>query len=87
MNLRRSDEKLTRSRVVFRSERKRALSALGIVELAVVNPETTKNLPLNDQLRLLQGRVNQLGGVFINGRPLPNQIRMKIVEMAQKGHK
>ncbi|PAV58240.1 hypothetical protein WR25_10341 [Diploscapter pachys] len=34
-----------------------------------------------------QGRVNQLGGVFINGRPLPNQIRMKIVEMAQKGHK
>ncbi|XP_051176868.1 protein gooseberry-like isoform X2 [Leptopilina boulardi] len=29
-----------------------------------------------------QGRVNQLGGVFINGRPLPNHIRLKIVEMA-----
>ena len=28
-----------------------------------------------------QGRVNQLGGVFINGRPLPNQIRLKIIEM------
>ena len=32
-----------------------------------------------------QGRVNQLGGVFINGRPLPNHIRLKIVEMASAG--
>ena len=32
-----------------------------------------------------QGRVNQLGGVFINGRPLPNQIRLKIIEMAAAG--
>ncbi|XP_032420592.1 paired box protein Pax-7-like isoform X3 [Xiphophorus hellerii] len=32
-----------------------------------------------------QGRVNQLGGVFINGRPLPNHIRHKIVEMAHQG--
>lgn len=32
-----------------------------------------------------QGRVNQLGGVFINGRPLPNHIRLKIVEMAGNG--
>ncbi|XP_011187391.2 segmentation protein paired [Zeugodacus cucurbitae] len=32
-----------------------------------------------------QGRVNQLGGVFINGRPLPNNIRLKIVEMAAEG--
>ncbi|EDW80211.1 uncharacterized protein Dwil_GK21081 [Drosophila willistoni] len=32
-----------------------------------------------------QGRVNQLGGVFINGRPLPNTIRLKIVEMAADG--
>ncbi|KAH9493929.1 Paired box protein Pax-3 [Dermatophagoides farinae] len=32
-----------------------------------------------------QGRVNQLGGVFINGRPLPNHIRYKIVEMAAAG--
>ncbi|KAG1654894.1 Segmentation protein paired [Nymphon striatum] len=32
-----------------------------------------------------QGRVNQLGGVFINGRPLPQQIRLKIVEMAAAG--
>lgn len=32
-----------------------------------------------------QGRVNQLGGVFINGRPLPNHIRLKIVELAAAG--
>ncbi|XP_008556412.1 protein gooseberry isoform X2 [Microplitis demolitor] len=32
-----------------------------------------------------QGRVNQLGGVFINGRPLPHHIRIKIVQMAAAG--
>lgn len=32
-----------------------------------------------------QGRVNQLGGLFINGRPLPHHIRWKIVEMAAAG--
>lgn len=32
-----------------------------------------------------QGRVNQLGGLFINGRPLPNHIRYKIVSMAADG--
>ena len=31
------------------------------------------------------GRVNQLGGVFINGRPLPDHIRRTIVEMATQG--
>lgn len=29
--------------------------------------------------------MNQLGGVFINGRPLPNHVRLKIVEMAAAG--
>lgn len=29
--------------------------------------------------------MNQLGGVFINGRPLPNHIRLKIVELAAQG--
>ena len=32
-----------------------------------------------------QGRVNQLGGVFINGRPLPNHIRSRIVQLAAQG--
>lgn len=32
-----------------------------------------------------QGRVNQLGGTFINGRPLPNGVRFRIIEMAAQG--
>lgn len=31
------------------------------------------------------GEVNQLGGVFVNGRPLPNVVRSKIVELAHLG--
>lgn len=36
---------------------------------------------------LLSGQtgVNQLGGVFVNGRPLPDHIRRRIVELAQMG--
>lgn len=35
--------------------------------------------------QLTYGEVNQLGGVFVNGRPLPNTIRLRIVELAQMG--
>nr|XP_046263125.1 paired box protein Pax-5-like isoform X5 [Scatophagus argus] len=31
------------------------------------------------------GGVNQLGGVFVNGRPLPHVVRQRIVELAQRG--
>uniref|UniRef100_A0A665XFC8 Paired domain-containing protein n=1 Tax=Echeneis naucrates TaxID=173247 RepID=A0A665XFC8_ECHNA len=31
------------------------------------------------------GGVNQLGGVFINGRPLPPAVRQRIVELAHLG--
>lgn len=29
--------------------------------------------------------VNQLGGVFVNGRPLPDNIRQQIVDLAHRG--
>ena len=32
-----------------------------------------------------QGGVNQLGGLFVNGRPLPETIRKKIVELSHSG--
>ncbi|XP_046839320.1 paired box protein Pax-3-like isoform X2 [Xenia sp. Carnegie-2017] len=32
-----------------------------------------------------QGKINQLGGVFINGRPLPNTTRLRIIELAHMG--
>lgn len=31
------------------------------------------------------GEVNQLGGYFVNGRPLPNNIRLSIIDMAKVG--
>ncbi|KAF7478524.1 hypothetical protein GHT09_010363 [Marmota monax] len=38
-----------------------------------------------DGVEQTYGEVNQLGGVFVNGRPLPNAIRLRIVELAQLG--
>ena len=32
-----------------------------------------------------QSGVNQLGGIFVNGRPLPDNIRQRIVDFAQNG--
>jgi len=32
-----------------------------------------------------QGGVNQLGGLFVNGRPLPDVVRQRIVELAHQG--
>lgn len=29
--------------------------------------------------------MNQLGGTFVNGRPLPNQTRVKIIELSNMG--
>lgn len=31
------------------------------------------------------GEVNQLGGYFVNGRPLPNHVRLRIIDMAKVG--
>jgi hypothetical protein len=31
--------------------------------------------------------INQLGGIFVNGRPLPEMMRYQIVDMARQGMK
>lgn len=33
------------------------------------------------------GEINQLGGVFVNGRPLPNEVRSRIVKLSHLGIK
>uniref|UniRef100_A0A8C4QQN2 Paired box 2 n=2 Tax=Eptatretus burgeri TaxID=7764 RepID=A0A8C4QQN2_EPTBU len=39
----------------------------------------------SDPWRAGHGGVNQLGGVFVNGRPLPDVVRQRIVELAHQG--
>ncbi|CAF1276576.1 unnamed protein product, partial [Adineta steineri] len=62
-----------------------------MINLLIYNHELRKNLLMMyqqaEQEALLagHGRVNQLGGVFINGRPLPDCIRRQIIDMARTG--
>nr|XP_021501659.1 paired box protein Pax-5 isoform X3 [Meriones unguiculatus] len=44
-----------------------------------------KNYPNPRTIRTGHGGVNQLGGVFVNGRPLPDVVRQRIVELAHQG--
>lgn len=38
-----------------------------------------------DKNRFCSSSMNQLGGEFINGRPLPTDTRERIVELAESG--
>ena len=40
---------------------------------------------LIELINIGHGGVNQLGGVFVNGRPLPDVVRQRIVELAHNG--
>ncbi len=42
-------------------------------------------ITVDDNNYILENGVNQLGGSFVNGRPLPDEIRKLIVELASKG--
>ncbi|XP_064153592.1 paired box protein Pax-8-like [Anguilla rostrata] len=46
-------------------------------------PEAVKILAKSDIIG--HGGLNQLGGMFVNGRPLPEVIRQRIVDMAHQG--
>uniref|UniRef100_A0A8C9W018 Paired box 5 n=1 Tax=Scleropages formosus TaxID=113540 RepID=A0A8C9W018_SCLFO len=50
-----------------------------------VNMEKNQRSTLNETLFSRHGGVNQLGGVFVNGRPLPDVVRQRIVELAHQG--
>ena len=42
---------------------------------------------INQYSKFISGQagINQLGGVFVNGRPLPDYVRRRIVELAMMG--
>nr|BAE06632.1 transcription factor protein [Ciona intestinalis] len=49
------------------------------------NPGMVSMMPTSAASNQTFGEVNQLGGVFVNGRPLPNALRLRIIELAQLG--
>ncbi|KRX84176.1 Paired box protein Pax-9 [Trichinella sp. T6] len=51
------------------------------------NSATVVNSPDSNRVKKVVAtkNMNQLGGVFVNGRPLPLTLRMRIVELAQMG--
>ncbi|XP_071528835.1 LOW QUALITY PROTEIN: uncharacterized protein [Panulirus ornatus] len=52
----------------------------------VVHTQTIMQQPSpEDDKKNRHGGVNQLGGVFVNGRPLPDMVRQRIVELAHNG--
>ncbi|XP_053597766.1 paired box protein Pax-8 isoform X3 [Microplitis demolitor] len=50
-----------------------------------MNEETKKKHDGHGMNQDGHGGVNQLGGVFVNGRPLPDVVRQRIVELAHSG--
>ncbi|XP_066999254.1 paired box protein Pax-6 [Anabrus simplex] len=48
-------------------------------------PATHHSIPSDDMPHKGHSGVNQLGGVFVSGRPLPDSTRQKIVELAHSG--
>ena len=53
----------------------------------VISPNTNSNTNASTNTNKCTGHsgVNQLGGVYVNGRPLPDSTRQKIVELAHSG--
>ena len=50
-----------------------------------INTNINANTNANTNTCTGHSGVNQLGGVYVNGRPLPDSTRQKIVELAHSG--
>ena len=50
-----------------------------------INTNVNTNTNANTNTCTGHSGVNQLGGVYVNGRPLPDSTRQKIVELAHSG--
>ncbi|XP_022104945.1 paired box protein Pax-5-like isoform X3 [Acanthaster planci] len=51
----------------------------------LTHPFYFRHVPAREKPRRGHGGVNQLGGVFVNGRPLPDMVRQRIVDLAHSG--
>ncbi|CCG58542.1 Protein CBR-PAX-2, isoform a [Caenorhabditis briggsae] len=59
-----------------------------VPKIEILDADWAKSFKGNEDPLISDGShtgVNQLGGVFVNGRPLPDSIRAQIVEMSQRG--
>jgi 'Paired box' domain len=61
------------------------MSTLKIIDFFVIIPCLNVFLTVFCVCFAGHGGVNQLGGVFVNGRPLPDVVRQRIVELAHNG--
>jgi len=59
-----------------------AALAAAVASAAAASASSRQNTSVNSEGH---SGVNQLGGVFVNGRPLPDHTRQKIVELAHQG--
>ena len=53
--------------------------------MKTARPVTDNTEEMSNSIFAGHGGVNQLGGLFVNGRPLPDVVRQRIVELAQQG--
>ena len=59
---------------------------LDVCSFTIKSEDSTKNsTTVYNSSGTGHGGVNQLGGVFVNGRPLPDVVRQRIVELAHNG--